>query len=283
MQTFKTLDYLKTTCEKINDNEANFIIEPLAPGYGVTLGNSLRRVCLASLPGSAITTVKINNITHEFSFIEGIKEDTIEIILNLKTIRFKKFTDDPVTINLKVKGAKAATAKDFEKNPDIEILNPEQLIATVSKDAVLEITAIVESGTGYYALEKRIDENLPFGMIAIDANFTPIKKIFFEVGRTRIGQDTNFDKLVFSISTDGSITPEQSLESACEILNCHLSTIVDFISGKKVKTTNEEMINAQVDLSEKEDISEIEEIKEEVIEPKVTKKRASKKAKNENI
>lgn len=225
MPILLSLDYLKISSEKISDFEENFTIEPLSPGYGVTLGNALRRVCLSSLPGSAITSVKINDVTHEFSPIKGVKEDAVELILNLKSLRVKKFTAEPAILKLKVSGPKTITAKDFEKNPDIEIIDPNHLIATIDKGGSLTLEATVESGKGYYPVEKQSKEKLPFGMIAVDANFTPIKKIHFDISNTRVGQETDYDKLVFSITTDGSITAREALSTACQIINEHLEKI----------------------------------------------------------
>ncbi|KKP89227.1 MAG: DNA-directed RNA polymerase subunit alpha [Berkelbacteria bacterium GW2011_GWA2_35_9] len=235
MPILKEMDYLKFKTESLKDNEGVFVLDPLLPGYGVTLGNAIRRVALSSIEGNAITSIKINNVTHEFSSIKGVKEDVIEIILNLKQLRMKKFTNDPVTIKLSVSGAKKVSAKDFKKNADIEIIDPEQPIATLDKGAKLEIEAVVETGKGYLPTENRDSSALEFGMIAIDANFTPIRKISFDVENTRVGQDTNYDKLILSISSDGSVTPDVILSKSCQVICEHLNVILENISQPEKK------------------------------------------------
>ncbi len=237
MPILKEIDNIKFKTISQKGNEGIFMLEPLLPGYGVTLGNALRRVALSSIEGNAITSIKINNITHEFSSIKGVKEDVIEIILNLKQLRVKKLSPDPVTIILSVTGSKKVTAKDFKKNADIEIIDPDQPIATIDKGTKLEIEAVVETGKGYLPTENRDLSLLPFGMIAIDANFAPIRKISFEVEDTRVGQETDFDKLIMTISTDGSISPDTVLINSCRIISEHLNIILESTSKtQKVKT-----------------------------------------------
>lgn len=230
MPILKEIDYLKFKIESQKGNEGIFILEPLLPGFGVTLGNALRRVALSSIEGNAITSIKINNVTHEFSSIKGIKEDVIEIILNLKQLQIKKLSKDPATIKLSASGSKKVTAKDFKKNADVEIIDLDQPIATIDKGTKLEIEAIVETGKGYLPTENRDLSLLPFGMIAIDANFTPIRKISFDVENTRVGQETDFDKLIFTISTDGSILPNTVLKNSCQIIIEHLNVILESTS-----------------------------------------------------
>lgn len=238
MPILKEIDYLKFKTQSQKGNEGIFVIEPLLPGYGVTLGNALRRVALSSIEGNAITSIKINNVTHEFSSIKGIKEDVIEIILNLKQLQIKKLSKDPATIKLSISGSKKVTAKDFKKNADVEIIDPNQPIATIDKGVKLEIEAIIETGKGYLPTENRDLSSLPFGMIAIDANFTPIRKISFDVEDTRVGQETDFDKLIFTISTDGSVSPSTVLKDSCQIIVEHLNVILKNTSSPdKVSVT----------------------------------------------
>lgn len=204
---------------------ASFEIEPLAPGYGITLANSLRRVLLASLPGAGATAVRIDGATHEFSTINGVNEDVVEIILNLKSLRMKLLTDQPVTLILDKKGPGPVTAADFKKNPDVEIMNPELHIATLDKKGHLSLEVTAEKGRGYVTTEMRRDEKLPLGTIAIDTIFTPIKKVHYQVENTRVGRMTNFDKIALDITTDGTIDPYDALKQAAQILIDHFSIV----------------------------------------------------------
>jgi len=210
------------TMEKLG-NSGLFVIEPLSPGYGVTLGNSLRRVLLSSLGGAAITSVKIEGVTHEFTTLPSVREDVVEIILNLKSLRFKMMTDEPVTMKLSVKGPKEVKASDFDKNSSCEVVDQDAFIASVGKTGKLSLEVVVEKGRGYVPVERRKDEQLPLGTIAVDSVFTPVKKIHYEVENTRVGGVTNFDKLTLEIATDGSIDPEEALGKASGILVEHLT------------------------------------------------------------
>ena len=212
------------TIEKI-DNHGVFEIEPLSPGFGVTIGNSLRRILLSSLEGAAITNVKIDGATHQFTTLPKVKEDTVEIILNLKMLRFQLDSEEPVILKLNVKGPKTVTAKDFNENPACKIVNTDASIASVSKGGSLKMEITVAKGRGYVPIEKRKEEKLPIGTISIDSIFTPVKKIHYEVENTRVGGMTNFDKLTMEISTDGSIDPEIALGKAGKILVEHFSLI----------------------------------------------------------
>ncbi len=201
------------------DNEAVFEIEGLYPGYGLTLGNALRRVLLSSLPGAAVVSVKIKGADHEFSTIPFIIEDVVELILNLKEIRFKIYGNDPQTISLKAKGEKEVKAGDFEAPSQVEIVNPGQHIATLTdRRANLEMEAVVEKGWGYVPTEARRKEKLAVGNIAVDAIFAPIKKINYEVENMRVGDRTDYNRLRIHIETDGTISPEEALKQAAKIL-----------------------------------------------------------------
>lgn len=196
-----------------------FEIEGLYPGYGVTLGNSLRRVLLSSLPGAAIVSVKIAGVHHEFSTIPYVAEDVIGIILNLRQIRFKKFVDEPVKLKLMVKGEKEIKAGDIKTTADVEIINKEAPIATLTdKKAELDLEIEVGSGLGFVPVESRKKEKLEIGMIAVDALFSPIRKVNFEVENMRVGDRTDFNRLRFDIETDGSTTAEEAFKRSCEIL-----------------------------------------------------------------
>lgn len=210
-----------------NGNRYVFAMDPLYPGYGVTIGNALRRVLLSSMPGAAVTAVKIKWVDHEFSTVPNIKEDVIELILNLKQLRLKIHGSEPVRLFLKKKGDGEATAADIKETDQVEIMNKGLHIATLdSKAADLDMEIIVQPGRGYVPVELRENEKLEIGMIAVDAIYTPIKNINFEVTNTRVGQLTNFDKLTVTLETDGTITGEEALNIAALILVDHFKMLV---------------------------------------------------------
>jgi len=204
------------------DNEANFIIEGLYPGYGTTVGNSLRRVLLSSLPGAAVTQVKIKDVMHEFSTIPGVLEDVATIILNVKQLRFKIYSNEPQTTMLKVKGEKEVKGSDFELPSQLELVNKDAHIATLTdKKAKLEMEIQVEQGIGYIPVERRKRGKLAIGVILLDAIFTPVRKVSFRVENMRVGERTDFDRLFLEVETDGTISPEECFFTATQILNQH--------------------------------------------------------------
>ncbi len=210
-------------------NNGVFEIEGLYPGYGHTLGNSLRRIILSSLPGVAITAVKITGVTHEFSTIEGVKEDVITILLNLKKIRMRFTTDEPQMLTLKVKGEKTITAADLEVPGQVEILTPEAPIATITdKGTTLEMEIRAEKGLGFMPKEMIDKARVEIGSIALDGIFTPIRRASYEVENMRVGDRTDFNKLVFHIETDGTVTPTQALTHSIEIMINQLKAVVGF-------------------------------------------------------
>jgi DNA-directed RNA polymerase subunit alpha len=212
--------------DKKNANKGTLTIEPLYFGYGTTLGNALRRVLLSSLPGAAVTAVKIKGVDQEFSAIKDVKEDALNICLNLKNLRLKSHSEEPVKLTLKVKGEKVVTAKDFDKNSDIEVINPELEIArTTDKKAVLELEVTVEQGRGYIPTEERDNEDTEIGNILIDAIFTPVVKVGYTVVPTRVGDITNYDKLVMDIETTGALSPQEAVEKSTQILMDHFSLL----------------------------------------------------------
>lgn len=201
------------------NHRAVFEIEGCYPGYGITLGNALRRALLSSLPGASATGVKIKGVQHEFSTIPGVEEDIIQLILNLKQIRFKVFSDEPITAILSVKGQKQVKAEDIKTTSEFEVVNKEAHIATLTdKKAELEIEIKIEKGLGFVPAERRKKEKLEIGLIAIDAIFTPVRKANFEVENMRVGERTDFNRLKIDIETDGSISPEEAFEQAAKIL-----------------------------------------------------------------
>lgn len=224
-----------------NGSSGEFVIEPLSPGYGVTVGNSLRRILLSSLEGAAIRSVKISGTDHEFSPIQGVKEDAVDVILNLKAARFKLNGDGPNTLTLSVKGPKKVTCADFEKTSELEAVDKDQYIATVEKGGKLEIEVEIDRGRGYVPVEKRSDEKVPVGTILVDSIYTPVKKVKYEVENTRVGSVTNYDKLVFDISTDGSISAEEALNTATKIMMEHLSVIEEATHTEKIEKTEKKV------------------------------------------
>lgn len=210
------------------------VIEPLYPGYGVTIGNTLRRVLLSSLPGAAVVAVKIKGVDHEFSTIPNVTEDVVDIILNLKQLRLRIDSEEPVRLELRAKGVKEVKAKDIKPDPRVKIANPDLLIATLnSKTAEIQMEIIVEQGRGYVPVEMREGEKLEIGMIAVDAIYTPIRNVNFEVENVRVGQITNYDKLTITMETDGTITGREALDIASEILVEHFSLLKTFYLEKQ--------------------------------------------------
>jgi DNA-directed RNA polymerase subunit alpha len=198
---------------------ATFSIEPLHSGYGMTLGNSLRRVALSSIAGAAITGVKFDDASHEFTTLPSIKEDVVEIILNLKSVRFRIFGDEPQTVRLTKKGKGSVTAKDITVNADVEVVNPQQVIATIDDDkGAIALDIIVEVGRGYRTVEEVSSQKTSTDTIAVDAIFSPVQRVRYKVENTRVGQMTDLDKLIITIDTDGSISPSDAFEEAAAIL-----------------------------------------------------------------
>jgi DNA-directed RNA polymerase subunit alpha len=233
--TLPEIELLKIKTLEQVDNKGIFEIEPLSPGYGVTLGNSLRRVLLSSLEGSAITSVKIEGATHQFATLPKVKEDIVEIILNLKMLRFQMASEEPVVLKMQVKGPKDVTAVDFADNANCKIVNEDAYIASVAKGGTLKMEVTVAHGRGYVPVERRKEEKLPIGTISIDSIFPPVKKVHYEVENTRVGGMTNFDKLVMEITTDGSIDPEKALGKSAKILVEHFSLIENACAVTEVK------------------------------------------------
>jgi DNA-directed RNA polymerase subunit alpha len=205
--------------EETSKTSASFVIEPLQAGYGNTLGNSLRRVLLSSVKGGAIVAFRIEGASHEFTTVDGIKEDVVDIMLNLKNVRVKVSTDETIELRIEKKGAGPITAADIKANADVEVINPDQIIATIDdpKKSVI-IDLVVDSGRGYQAIEESSVKRLHGDMIALDAMFSPVLRVRYKVDATRVGQETNLDKLQVNIETDGSISPREAFEEAAAIL-----------------------------------------------------------------
>jgi DNA-directed RNA polymerase subunit alpha len=205
-----------------------FTIEPLERGFGVTLGNALRRVLLSSLPGAAVTAAKIEGVQHEFSTITGVKEDVPEIMMNLKQMRFKIHSDAPKLATFDVRGKASATAADLKADPDIEILNPELHVATLNKDGEFRCEIEIGAGRGYVSAENQPTQDRPIGVLPVDSMFSPVTKVNFEVENTRIGQRIDYDKLTLEIWTDGSVIPSDALAYAAKILKDHFALFIHF-------------------------------------------------------
>lgn len=217
-----------------NDKEGIFEIEGLYTGYGVTVGNALRRVLLSSLPGAAITQFKIKGVSHEFATLPGMVEDMVEVMLNLKRIRFRMHTSEPQNLTLKYKGEGKIAASEIKTNAQVEVVNPDAHIATLSdKSAELDVELTVEEGLGYVAAEARKSEKLPIGVIALDAIFSPVIKVNVSVENMRVEDRTDYNRLRLSLTTDGTITPSLALKRSAKILQDHFSKLSD-IEAKEI-------------------------------------------------
>lgn len=207
-----------------------FVVEPLERGYGITLGNSLRRILLSSLPGAAVTAIRIDGVLHEFSTIPGVVEDTTDIVLAIKKLRMRTYTDEPRLLRIEAQGDRAVTAADVICPADVEVLNPDLHIATLSGGRLyMELT--VEKGRGYVSAERNKHPEQPIGVIPVDSIFTPVRRVNFTVEDTRVGQITNYDKLTLDVWTDGSLRPEEAVSLGARILNEHLNLFVGLTEG----------------------------------------------------
>ena len=216
------------------ENYAKFVIEPLDRGFGITLGNALRRVLLSSIPGAAVTYVKIDTVLHEFSTIPGVVEDTVDLLLNLKGLPLKLNTDDPKVLTLNVSGSKEVTAGDISPDADVEILQPDYHIATMTKkDAKIQMEIGVEKSRGYVTADRQKNIEHMIGLIPMDSIFSPIRKVNFTVDDTRVGQSVDFDRLTLEIETNGSITPDDALSEAANIFTDQLALFIDFSTEEK--------------------------------------------------
>lgn len=218
------------TVVKKEGNRAVFEISPLMPGYGATIANPLRRVLLSSLEGAAVTSIKIKGIEHEFGAIPGVLEDVIQIILNVKKLRFRSFSHEPVVVVLKAKGEGAVTAGAIELTSDVELVNADQPLFTLTeKKAELEMELTVEKGRGYLSVDQRQKDKLPIGVIAIDAAYSPVRLVNFSIDDVRVGQRIDFNKVTMEVETDGTIQPEQAVKEAAQILKDHFDLVSQIV------------------------------------------------------
>lgn len=241
----------------IDEKSGVFEIPGCYPGYGMTLGNALRRVLLASLEGAAITSVKINGVSHEFSTLDGVMEDAVQIILNLKKIRFKLHSDEPVKVSLKFKGEGKVTAKEIKCPSSVEVVNKDQIIATVTdKKTELELELEISKGLGYVPIDQQERPEKEIGVIAIDAVYTPIQRVNYEVENMRVGKRTDYNKITLEIVTDGSITPEEAFTKAVAILVEQFSVLggIEVVeAGKEAEAKEEEASEAKEAVEEEAD------------------------------
>ena len=214
-----------------------FVVEPLERGYGTTLGNSLRRIMLSSLPGAAVSQVKIDGVLHEFSSIPGVKEDVSEIIMNIKSLAIKNNsdTDEPKVAYIEFEGEGVITAADIQADSDIEIMNPEQVIATLSggADSKFYMELTITKGRGYISADKNKNDDLPIGVIAVDSIYTPVERVNMAVANTRVGQQTDYDKLTLEIYTNGTLAPDEAVSLAAKVLSEHLNLFIDLSENAK--------------------------------------------------
>ena len=237
---------LEAEKETLTPFYGKFTAEPLERGFGITVGNSLRRILLSSLQGAAITSVKIDGVLHEFSTIPGVKEDATEILLNLKEVRLKLHTEGAKTIRIKADGPKEVKAGDIITGEAVEILNPDHHIATLSRDAKLSVEMVIKTGRGYVPAERNKEENQAIGAMAIDSIFSPIKKVNYTVTNARVGQITDYDKLTLEVWTDGSIAPEEAVAHAAKILKEQLAIFITFEEEEEAEGTKEPEDNPEL-------------------------------------
>lgn len=247
------INNIKIKVEDLSDNYCKFIIEPLEKGYGVTLGNSLRRTLLSSMWGAAATAIRIEGITHEFDTIPGVKEDVIEIILNIKELVVKIFTDEPQILKLKVKGKNKVTAADIIPNINVEILNPDLTIATLNKNAKLDMEIVIEKGMDYMLAEKNKKSGQPVDTIFIDSYFSPVTKVRYDVEAASLSQFSNYDKLTLEIFTNKNILPDEALSKSANILIKYLKVFTKF-SPEDVELEGEPISEEEKERNEKEKI-----------------------------
>lgn len=237
---------------ELSDTYGKFVVEPLERGYGITLGNSLRRVLLSSLPGGAVSSVKIEGVLHEFSTIDGVLEDTVDIILRLKDLVVKVHGDEPVVVRIEAEGPGEVYAKDIICGPDVEIMNPDLLIATLAENGRLYMDITVENGRGYVPAERHKSPDHPIGVIYVDSLFSPVRKVNYNVEHTRVGGVTDYDKLILEVWTNGSIAPDEAVALAARIISEHLKLFIDL-----TETTQDVEIMVEKEEEEKNRVLEM--------------------------
>jgi len=241
LRGFQVPKKLDVDTDTLTDTFGRFSAEPFERGYGTTIGNSLRRVLLSSLEGVAVTSIKIDGVLHEFSSIPGVVEDVTDIVLNVKKLRFRMHSDGPKTIVISVEGPGAVLGSHIDTDADIEVLNKDQVIATLDKDTPFQMEMTVKKGRGYVPSENNKEEGSPIGVIPVDSIFSPVIKANFDVENARVGQETDYDKLFMEVTTDGSVTPEDAIAYSAKILKDHLNIFINFEEeGEIIETEAEE-------------------------------------------
>ena len=251
------IEFEKPNITKVDEstNYGKFVVEPLERGYGTTLGNSLRRILLSSLPGAAISSIQIDGVLHEFSTIDGVLEDVTQIILNIKKLALKMNTDEDKNIEIDVNGPAKVTAADIVADPDVEVLNPEQYICTVADGGHFHVRMTVKKGRGYVAADQNKSDDMPIGVLPIDSIFPPISRVNYQVESTRVGRRNDFDKLTLDVWTNGSISPREAISLAAKILTEHLDIFVNLtdeaknaeIMVEKEETHKEKMLEMTIE------------------------------------
>ena len=251
------IEFEKPNITKVDEstNYGKFVVEPLERGYGTTLGNSLRRILLSSLPGAAISSIQIDGVLHEFSTIDGVLEDVTQIILNIKKLALKMNTDEDKNIEIDVNGPAKVTAADIVADPDVEVLNPEQYICTVADGGHFHVRMTVKKGRGYVAADQNKSDDMPIGVLPIDSIFTPISRVNYQVESTRVGRRNDFDKFTLEVWTNGSISPREAISLAAKILTEHLDIFVNLtdeaknaeIMVEKEETHKEKMLEMTIE------------------------------------
>ena len=251
------IEFEKPNITKVDEstNYGKFVVEPLERGYGTTLGNSLRRILLSSLPGAAVSSIQIDGVLHEFSTIDGVLEDVTQIILNIKKLALKMNTDEDKNIEIDVNGPAKVTAADIVADPDVEVLNPEQYICTVADGGHFHVRMTVKKGRGYVAADQNKSDDMPIGVLPIDSIFTPISRVNYQVESTRVGRRNDFDKLTLDVWTNGSISPREAISLAAKILTEHLDIFVNLtdeaknaeIMVEKEETHKEKMLEMTIE------------------------------------
>ena len=238
-----------------------FVVEPLERGYGITLGNSLRRIMLSSLPGAAVSRIKIDGVLHEFTTLPGVKEDITEIVMNIKSlaIRNNSETDEPKVVVLDYAGEGVVHASDIKLDQDLEIMNPDQVIATLSgKDARLSMELTITRGRGYISADRNKTQDLPIGVIAVDSIYTPVERVNITVENTRVSQVTDYDKLTLDVHTNGTLDPDEAVSLAAKVLSEHLSLFIDLSENAKSQTVMAEPVHNEKDRVLEMSIEELE-------------------------
>ncbi len=225
--------------ETLSPTYGRFHVEPLERGFGITIGNSLRRILLSSLQGAAVTAVRIKGVLHEFSTLHGVREDVTDIILNIKELLVKLHSDGVETLRLKADKAGVVKARDIQANPNVEILNPDHVIATLSEDGELDLELVVKRGRGYVPAERNREEGQPIGTIPIDALFSPLRKVNYTVTHSRVGQITDYDRLTLEVWTNGNVVPADAIAYAAKILKEQLSVFINFDEGEAIPKASE--------------------------------------------